>query len=55
MAEKMTLRAAAGHACGEDFKAKPFLAQHPDYNWMAPVLHDMDAKPWSTFTVGMKK
>jgi len=55
MAKQMTLRALVGRACGEDFKAKPFLAEHPEYKWQEPVLRDMDAGPWSTFSAGMKK
>lgn len=55
MAEKMTLRARAGHPCGEDFIAKDFLQQHPDYDWEKSVLRDMKAGPWTTFTAGQKK
>jgi hypothetical protein len=50
MAERMSFTARAGHPCGEDFIAAPFLAAHPEFNWQAPVLHDMKAGPWSTFT-----
>lgn len=50
MAEHMSFTARAGHPCGEDFIAAPFLAAHPEFNWQAPVLHDMKAGPWSTFT-----
>jgi hypothetical protein len=52
MAEKMSFVARAGHPCGEDFLAKPFLAEHPEYSWQAPVLRDMKAGPWTTFTAG---
>ncbi len=55
MAKQMTLRARAGHPCGGDFKAKPFLAQHPEFVWQEPVLRDMDAGNWSTFKAGQKK
>jgi len=51
MAAEMSFIARAGHPCGEDFIAAPFLAAHPEFNWQAPVLHDMKAGPWSTFTV----
>jgi hypothetical protein len=47
MAEKMQLVAAAGHACGIDFKAAPHLAAHPEFNWEKDVLRDMDSQPWT--------
>ncbi|HEV2385852.1 MAG TPA: C45 family peptidase [Candidatus Acidoferrales bacterium] len=49
MAAHMSLIAHLGHPCGEPFYAKPFLAAHPQYHWMAPVLRDMPAYPWTTF------
>jgi hypothetical protein len=52
MAEKMSFVARAGHPCGEDFLAKPFLAAHPEYSWQAPILRDMKSGPWTTFTAG---
>ena len=52
MAAKMSLRARAGHPCGEDFLAKDFLDQHPEYDWEKPALRDMKAGPWTTFTAG---
>jgi hypothetical protein len=48
-AEKMTMYAALGHACGRNFKAAAHLAQHPEYGWYKPILHDMDARPWTEF------
>ena len=54
MAAKMSLVAHAGHPCGEDFLAKPFLAAHPEYSWQAPILKDMKAGPWTVFTAGEK-
>jgi hypothetical protein len=48
-AEKMTLTAALGHACGISYKAAPHLAEHPEHAWIQPVLHDMNARPWTTF------
>lgn len=47
----MTLTAAAGHACGKDFKASSHLAAHPEYGWQKPLERDMDAYPWTAFTV----
>jgi len=49
MVRKMSLVAAAGHACGMTFKASEHLAAHPDYNWQKPSLKDMDAQPWTKF------
>ena len=48
-AEKMTMFAALGHACGRDFKAAQHLAEHPEYAWYKPILHDMDARGWTEF------
>jgi hypothetical protein len=50
MAGKMSFVARAGHPCGENFYAKPFLAAHPEYAWQAPILRNMIAGPWTTFT-----
>ena len=55
MAKNMTLVARAGHACGGNFKAAEFLAQHPEYSWQKPALTDMIAGPWTEFTVGERK
>jgi len=54
MAAQMALRAHAGHPCGEDFLAKEFLAQHPEFDWQKPLLRDMKAGPWTTFTAGQR-
>jgi hypothetical protein len=54
LAEKMSLRARAGHPCGEDFLAKDFLDRHPEYLWEEPVLRDMKAGPWTTFAAGQQ-
>ena len=55
LAGKMELIAHAGHPCGEDFLAKPFLAAHPEYAWQTPILRDMKAGPWTEFAAGEKK
>ena len=55
MTAKMSLRAHAGHPCGQSFVAKDFLDQHPDYGWEKDVLRDMKAGPWTTFAAGQKK
>src|ERR1035437_9784769 len=48
-AEKMSLTAALGHACGTGFKAARHLAQHPDFAWQKDILRDMPARPWTRF------
>ncbi|MGC1297000.1 MAG: C45 family peptidase [Alloacidobacterium sp.] len=55
MAEKMSLIAHAGHPCGEDFLAAPFMAAHPEFSYLKPVLRDMKAGPWTTFKSGEKE
>jgi hypothetical protein len=48
-AEKMSLTALLGHACGRDFKAGEHLAKHPEYAWLQDVLHDMNSRGWTKF------
>ena len=55
LAAKMSLIGHAGHPCGEDFLAAPFLAAHPEYSYLRPILRDMRSGPWTTFAVGEKK
>jgi hypothetical protein len=50
MAEKLTLQAYAGHACGLHFKAAAHLAKHPEFKWQKDLLRDMDAKGWAEFS-----
>jgi hypothetical protein len=54
MAQSMSFIARIGHPCGADFLAAPFLADHPEYQWTAPILHDMKAGPWTEFRAGDK-
>jgi len=54
LAEHLSLIARAGHPCGEDFLAAPFLAAHPEYSYLKPVLQDMKAGPWTEFSAGEK-
>ena len=49
-AERMTLTAALGHACGISYKASEHLAKHPEHAWMQPVLRDMPARSWTVFS-----
>jgi len=55
MASKMSFAARAGHPCGADFLSDRFLEQHPEYSWQKPLLRDMKAGPWTTFTAGQKQ
>ncbi len=55
LAEKLTLFARAGHPCGENFYAAPFLAAHPEYDYLKPILKDMPSGPWTQFTAGEKQ
>ena len=52
MAERMSMIVRAGHPCGADFIAAPFLAAHPEFGWQKPILRDMKAGPWTEFTSG---
>jgi Phospholipase B len=54
LAGSLSLIAHAGHPCGEDFIAAPFLAAHPEYGYLKPVLKDMPSGPWTKFTAGQK-
>ena len=54
MAAKMSFVARAGHPCGADFLADPFLEQHPEFSWQKPLLRDMKAGPWTMFSAGRK-
>ena len=54
MTAKMSFVARAGHPCGADFLAEPFLEQHPEFAWQKPLLRDMKAGPWTVFMAGQK-
>jgi Phospholipase B len=55
LAGRMSLIGHAGHPCGEDFIAAPFLAAHPEFNYLKPILKDMKSGPWTTFAVAEKR
>jgi hypothetical protein len=55
MVGKMSFVARAGHPCGQDFLAEPFLDRHPEFGWQKPLLRDMKAGPWTVFTTGQKQ
>lgn len=52
---KMSMLAHAGHPCGEDFLAAPFLAAHPEYSYLKPILKDMKSGAWTPFSAGAKE
>ena len=43
-----------GKPCGQDFHAKQFLSEHPEYKWQAPQLDDIASYPWTHFTAKFK-
>jgi Phospholipase B len=49
MAAKMQMVAAAGHACGIDFKAESHVQAHPEFIWEKDLLRDMNSHPWTQF------
>jgi hypothetical protein len=51
LAAEMSFSAAAGHACGMDFKAADFMRAHPEFAWQKDLQRDMKAGAWTTFTV----
>jgi len=53
MAEKLTLAASAGHACGLHFKAAEHLRKHPEFAWQKEQLRDMNSHPWTIFSASM--
>ena len=55
LAANLSLIANMGHACGQEFKAKPFLEKHPQFSWQAPALADLDTGGWTTFAAGDTK
>jgi hypothetical protein len=51
LAAEMSFIAAAGHACGMDFKATDHLRAHPEFSWQQPLQRDMNSHAWTTFSV----
>ena len=49
-AEKMTMMALLGHACGRGFKAAEHLTKHAEFAWERDILKDMPARSWTKFT-----
>jgi hypothetical protein len=51
LAAKMSFSAAAGHACGMDFKAAQHVRAHPEFAWQKDLQRDMNAHAWTTFSM----
>jgi len=51
MAARMKFWAKWGHSCDTDFRAKEFLAKHPEYKWQEPYLKDLLSYPWTVFSI----
>jgi hypothetical protein len=51
LAEKMTLWASVGHACGAYFSERQFLSRHPEYRWQRNIAGDMPGGPWTLFSI----
>jgi hypothetical protein len=51
MMAEMSFVAAAGHACGMDFMAAEHLREHPEFSWQESLQRDMDAYPWTLFSI----
>jgi len=51
MAERMSFTAAVGHACSLNFNAAEYLRKHSGFAWEKSLLRDMDAFPWTSFSI----
>lgn len=51
MVSGMRFTAAAGHACGRNFKAAQHVKEHPEFAWQS-LLRDMPAHAWAEFRAG---
>jgi hypothetical protein len=51
MIENMSFTAAAGHACGHTVKTADHIQAHPEYSWEKPLQRDLDAYPWTPFSI----
>jgi hypothetical protein len=48
---EMSFSAAAGHACGMDFKAGDHVRAHPEFAWQKDLQRDMNSHAWTIFSV----
>jgi hypothetical protein len=49
-AEKMSMTAAMGHACGRGFQARRHLEKYPQFAYLRDILKDLPARGWARFT-----
>lgn len=54
MARKMSFAARWGSADGTGFDADKFIADHPQFDWMAGLLKSRPIEPWTQFQAGEK-
>lgn len=54
LARQMSFAARWGSSCGRAFNAKKFLEAHGQFDWMAGILKDRPAEPWTVFRAGEK-
>jgi hypothetical protein len=52
MAGKMSFAARWGTACGMNFDAGRYLADHPQFDWMQEILQRRPSEPWTEFRGG---
>jgi Phospholipase B len=52
MARHMSFMARWGDACGRPFEARTFLAEHPQFSWMADILKSRPSEPWVEIAAG---
>jgi hypothetical protein len=55
MAERMSLSAAAGHACGMDFYADLHFKAHPELLSQKDFAKDLVSRPWTEFSIAGDK
>jgi hypothetical protein len=51
LAEKLQLNARWGSSCGTAWYAQEFLEAHPQFDHLAPFLHDRPSQPWTVLPV----
>jgi hypothetical protein len=49
MAKSMSFAARWGSACGRTFDARQYLADHPQFDYMAGILKSRPSEPWTQF------
>jgi hypothetical protein len=54
LAKQMAFAGRWGSACGLPFDAAGFLAEHPQFEWMKPLLKSRPSQPWTVFQADPK-